>query len=170
MFQGLVERLWRRLFMLLIVTSILSGCSTVSDMLSDDEPPPPPPPELIVSVIADSGVNQDLNGRPSPTVLRIYQLEDDARFKESDFFALYDADNSLLSGDLIMRDEMVVNPGGSAIKKTLLDEDTEFVGVLAAFQNTDNGVMKKVVAVNAEKDQSVQVRLKDNQLTLVLLD
>ncbi len=169
MFQGLLERFWRQLLVLLIATSFLSGCSTVSDMLSDDEPPPPPP-ELIVSVIADSGVNQDLDGRPSPTVLRIYQLEDDALFKESDFFALYDADNSLLASDLLLRDEMVVNPGGSALKKTLLDDDAEFVGVLAAFQNTDNGVMKKVVAVNAEKDQSVMVRLKDNQLTLVLLD
>ncbi len=169
MFQGFVERFWRQLLTLLIATSVLNGCSTVSDMPSDDEPPPPPP-ELVVSVIADSGVNQDLNGRPSPTVLRIYQLADDALFKESDFFALYDADSSLLSGDLLLRDEIVVNPGGSAIKKTLLDEDTEFVGVLAAFQNTDNGVMKKVVAVNAEKNQSVQVRIKDNQLALILLD
>ncbi|WP_428034734.1 type VI secretion system lipoprotein TssJ [Amphritea sp.] len=155
--------------MLLLATTLLNGCSTVSDMLSDDEPPPPPP-ELVVSVIADSAVNQDLDGRPSPTVVRIYQLEDDALFKESDFFALYDNDSALLSGDLLLRDEMIVNPGGSAIKKTLLDKNTEFVGVLAAFQNTDNGVMKKVVAVNAEKDQSVQVRLKDNQLALDLLD
>ncbi|MBN0986931.1 type VI secretion system lipoprotein TssJ [Amphritea pacifica] len=169
MFQGFVERYWRQFIMLFIASSIISGCSTVSDMLSEDEPPPPPP-ELVVSVIADSGVNQDLDGRPSPTVVRIYQLEDDALFKESDFFALYDSDSAMLSGDLLLRDELIVNPGGSAIKKTLLDKDTEFVGVLAAFQNTENGVMKKVVAVNAEKDQSVQVRLKDNQLTLDLLD
>jgi len=169
MFQGFLERSWRQIFMLLFVTTLLNGCSTVSDMLSDDEPPPPPP-ELVVSVIADSAVNQDFDGRPSPTVVRIYQLEDDALFKESDFFALYDRDSTLLSGDLLLRDEMIVHPGGSTIKKTLLDKHTEFVGVLAAFQNTDNGVMKKVIAVNAEKDQSVLVRLKDNQLTLDLLD
>ena len=169
MFQGFVERYWRQFIMLLIATSFVSGCSTVSDMLSDGEPPPPPP-ELVISVIADSGVNQDLDGRPSPTVVRIYQLEDDALFKESDFFALYDNDSALLPGDLLLRDEIIVNPGASAIKKALLDKNTEFVGVLAAFQNTDNGVMKRVVAVNADKDQSVQVRLNDNQLTLDLLD
>src|SRR6185436_10305384 len=86
-------------------------------------PPPPPtlppitiaaPPEArtksAMTLVASADTNPDRSGRPSPIVVRVYQLKTDAAFSGADFFALYDDDQKVLGAELITRDEYVLNP------------------------------------------------------------
>ena len=45
---------------------------------------------------AASDVNPDATGRPSPIVVRVYQLRADAAFAAADFFALFDEEQQTL--------------------------------------------------------------------------
>ena len=85
---------------LLAVVLAVDGC-----LFSHKPKPPPPPSELKpakthLNVAAHGNVNPDDNGRPSPVVLRVYQLKDDAAFKDAEFFALFDKEQATLGASL----------------------------------------------------------------------
>ena len=52
---------------------------------------------LTLAATADS--NPDATGRPSPVVVRVYQLKTDVAFKGAEFFALFDDDMKVLGPD-----------------------------------------------------------------------
>jgi type VI secretion system protein VasD len=111
-------------------------------------PPPAPalppitiaaPPEArtksAMTLVASADTNPDRNGRPSPIVVRVYQLKTDGSFKGSDFFALYDDDQKVLGVELISRDEYVLNPSDRKTIDVVVSRDTRFIGALAAFRD-----------------------------------
>ena len=66
------------------------GCSTIDKVFEDK------PPKAVIRISSDPDINPDMNGRPSPIVLRIYALKSDDIFNNADFFALYENDASIL--------------------------------------------------------------------------
>jgi type VI secretion system protein VasD len=110
-------------------------------------PPPPTLPPITIAapaesrtksamtVAASADTNPDGSGRPSPIVVRVYQLKTDAAFKGSDFFALYDDDQKVLGAELITRDEYVLNPSERKTIDVTVSRDTRFIGALAAFRD-----------------------------------
>ena len=71
-----------RIFRTLSIALLMAGCLTLTACKS--APPKPKVMKLNVAVSADA--NPDAQNRPSPIVIRIYQLKDDAAFKDADFF------------------------------------------------------------------------------------
>src|SRR5688572_28687162 len=69
------------------------------------------PVETRTTISATRDVNPDASGRPSPVVVRIFQLRGDQGFKEADFFSLYTREKETLGADLVERDEYVLHPG-----------------------------------------------------------
>jgi type VI secretion system protein VasD len=88
-----------------------------------------------MTVAASADTNPDGSGRPSPIVVRVYQLKTDAAFKGADFFALYDDDQKVLGGELITRDEYVLNPSERKTIDVTVSRDARFIGALAAFRD-----------------------------------
>jgi type VI secretion system protein VasD len=88
---------------------------------------------------ASADVNPDASARPSPIVVRIYQLKDEAAFAAAEFSPLFDDDQKVLGGSLISRREVLMTPGA---KQTISDFaialDAKFVGVVAAFRDIRN--------------------------------
>jgi type VI secretion system protein VasD len=118
-------------------------------------PPPALPPITIaappesrtksaMTVAAAADTNPDGSGRPSPIVVRVYQLKTDAAFKGADFFALYDDDQKVLGAELISRDEYVLNPSERKTIDVTVSRDTRFIGALAAFR--DRNAESRVLA------------------------
>ena len=91
-----------------------------------------------MSVAAQAGVNPDANGRPSPIVVRVYQLKADDKFGSADFFALFDDDQKALGGDLLGREEVELAPGEKKELQFAVKRDAKFVGVLAAYRDIRN--------------------------------
>ena len=88
-----------------------------------------------MTVAAAADTNPDGSGRPSPIVVRVYQLKTDAAVKGADFFALYDDDQKVLGAELISRDEYVMNPSERKTIDVTVSRDTRFIGALAAFRD-----------------------------------
>lgn len=90
---------------------------------------------LSVVIIASSDVNPDRSGVPSPVNLRILQLRNDTKFRSASSLALIDNPQTALGADLIAADEQMLRPGERREWNLELQANTEFLGVIAAFQN-----------------------------------
>jgi len=96
--------------------------------------------KLTVSASADA--NPDAQDRPSPIVVRIYQIKDDAAFRDADFFALYDKEQSTLSASLVSREEFEVAPGHETVVDYQVSLDAKFIGVAAAYRDIRNAAWR----------------------------
>lgn len=99
-----------------------------------------------MTLAAAGDVNPDASGRPSPIVVRVYQLRADAGFAGAEFFALFDDADKALGADLISRDEYVMTPGERRTVDITIPEDARAVGVLAAYRDVRNAQWRAVIA------------------------
>jgi type VI secretion system protein VasD len=144
----------------------LAGCGMFSKPPPAPPPPPPPPAAppprpgtLSIHVIAASGINPDARSRPSPVVVRLYELKASAPFESADFLSLYDKDLAVLGADIVVRDEFVLRPGESKAINKALAADTKFIGVVAAFRELERARWRALVAVLPNKSNLVTISL-----------
>jgi type VI secretion system protein VasD len=118
---------------------------------------PPKPVKTPVTVIAQKDVNPDPSGRPSPVVVRFYQLRSDVSFSAAEFFPLFDDDKKVLNADLAARDEFELAPGEQKSVELMLAADVRFVGAIAAFRDIRNTTWRALVPVTKKGLGKVKV-------------
>ena len=126
----------------------------------------PKPKVLTVDVLAAAKLNPSASGRPSPVVVRIYELKAAAPFESADFVSLFDKDQATLGGDVIARDEFVLSPGESMAIKRDLTADSKFIAVMAAFRDLERAKWRAVVPLVAGKDNALSVRLDASTVSI----
>ncbi len=102
-------------------------------------------------IYTSSDLNPDRNDRPSPVVLRVYQLNSKDDFVNADFFSLYDDAQALLSKALISVEERELLPGAHYEYDLELDPKTEYVGIVVAFKEIDKAKWHSVAQVPEKK-------------------
>jgi type VI secretion system protein VasD len=95
-----------------------------------------------LSFVVSADVNPDSQNRPSPVVVRLYQLKDDAVFKDADIFTLFDKEQATLAAALVSREEYELAPGEHRAVDLELSRDARFVGVVAAYRDIRNADWK----------------------------
>ena len=105
---------------------------------------PPKPSKARMTVIAQADVNPDAGGRPSPVVVRVYQLQQDAKFANADFFALFDDEQQALGADLLARDEVTLAPGERKELQLVVKGEAKFLGAVAAYRDIRNSQWRAV--------------------------
>ena len=128
--------------------------------------PPSKPKVLTVDVLASAKLNPSTSGRPSPVVVRIYELKAAAPFESADFVSLFDKDQATLGGDVIARDEFVLSPGESMAIKRDLTADSKFIAVMAAFRDLERAKWRAVVPLVAGEDNALSVRLEASTVSI----
>ncbi len=131
---------------LLAITSLV-GCSLIK----------PIPDIFSISINTSSDLNPDDNDRASPVVLRIYELNDNKLFNESDFFDLYDEDTEILGKAIIKKQEMELNPNESRKLDLTLTDKTKFIGFIAAYRDIDSAIWRQVHTVQRKRSTGVPV-------------
>jgi type VI secretion system protein VasD len=137
---------------------------------------PPKAVKARMTVIAQADVNPDATGRPSPIVIRVYQLQQDAKFSNADFFALFDDDQQALGGDLLARDEVTLAPGDRKEVEFDVAGTAKFVGVLAAYRDIRNSQWRalqpapKKGLLNMVKKDAVTVDVGKTKVSLSIAD
>ncbi|HMD73040.1 MAG TPA: type VI secretion system lipoprotein TssJ [Steroidobacteraceae bacterium] len=121
-----------RTFRAMPIALVLAACTMFAACASA---PKPQPVNVKLNIVVSADVNPDAQNRPSPIVVRIYQLKDDAAFKDADFFALYDKEEATLAASLGSRAEYELAPGESRSVDYSVSPDTRFIGVIAAYRN-----------------------------------
>ena len=113
---------------------------------------PPKPSKTRVALSASNDVNPDGSGKPSPVVVRLYQLKGDAAFNGAEFFALYDDEMKVLGPELIGREEYVLTPSEARTVEVDVSGAARFVGVIAAFRDIRNSQWRVIVPAPLKKD------------------
>jgi type VI secretion system protein VasD len=106
---------------------LLAGCSTLS--------PYSHVTKLNLKLTASDQLNPDLNGRPSPIVVRLFELRHPVAFENTDFFSLYERAKESLAPDMIATEELELRPGETIDVKLSVAEGSRYVGVLAAYRD-----------------------------------
>ena len=142
----------------LIASVLASACASV-----------PKPSTAKITVAASPDTNPDASGRPSPIVVRVYQLNGDAAFTAADFFALYEDEQKVLGPQLIDRSEFVMAPSEQRTVDLSVSPDTRFVGAVAAFRDIRNAQWRVVIPVKGGSD-GVTVAVERARVMLTVKD
>jgi len=129
------------------VALLLSACGSA----------PPKPASVTGTVQASAQVNPSASKRPSPVLIRVYELKSAATFTAADFMSLYQRDQGELGGDLLAKEEFVLNPGETRTFAKTLSPDTRFLGVVAAYRDLEHAKWRSVAAVQPNQPQKVTV-------------
>lgn len=139
-----------RALAMLAVLALLAGCSTLS--------PYSRLTKLDLALSAGERVNPDLNGRPSPVVVRLFELKHPVAFENADFFSLYERpkDPGPRPGDQ--------RGAGAAARRagrtqTQRGGGSRYVGVLAAYRDLGEASWRYVVPVTAKELTRVELKL-----------
>ena len=140
------------LVFVLLMTAVISGCFK-------KDPPPAPATIINAEVLASDVINPDGEGRPSPIVVRIFELKSLGTFNTIEFFPLYNDEDATLGGDLVYREEFSLVPGGKKLYTRTPPEDTQYLAVIAAFRKIDQATWKAAVPIPAERVTNLIIQL-----------
>ncbi|MCD5994597.1 type VI secretion system lipoprotein TssJ [Pseudomonas sp. CDFA 602] len=141
---------------LLVLFSLLAGCSAFSPYSTQTR--------LQLGLTASDQLNPDLNGRPSPVVLRLLELKHPVAFETNDFFDLYERGEETLSRDLVISEELELRPGERVDLKLSVLPGSRYVGVLAAYRNLPHVRWRYVVQLQPEAQTRAELALDEDGL------
>jgi type VI secretion system protein VasD len=152
-----------RLLIISFFTLMLSGCgatSMVEDVFSTITKA-----DLIIE--AAPNVNPDIDGRPSPVLLRFFELKSTSAFNNADFFSLYDQGVGELGADYVGHFDVEMKPGESKeIPKEFLP-DTRYLGVIAAYRDINNAVWRRIIDIEVDSNSDLLITLNSNEISIV---
>ncbi|MFJ7316395.1 type VI secretion system lipoprotein TssJ [Pseudomonas sp. NPDC098747] len=125
----------------LTALALLAGCASLSPFSTLTK--------LDLKLTASAQVNPDLHGRASPIVVRLFELKHSAAFENTDFFSLYHRANESLTPDLVLGEELELQPGQSVDLKLKVAEDSRYVGVIAAYRDLPKSTWRYTVPITA---------------------
>jgi type VI secretion system protein VasD len=134
-------------------------------------PPAPPPPatrvELAIEALPD--INPDGTGRPSPLLVRVYQLKTVAAFEGADFFALYQNEPAVLAADLVHKAEFMLRPGERRPLDFEPRPEASALAAFAAFRNLDTAVWRATTPLTPHQTHRIELRIGGNRIGLATL-
>ncbi len=156
----------RRLLMLWAGTSVLAlpGCAGGIKVALPPPPPPPKPTVVTLELNATAQLNPDTRGRPSPLLVRLYELTTPVGFEALDFAVLQADDVAGLKPALQDKYEHVLAPGATVNAKLQPTEAVKFIGVFASFRDLTRAQWRAVVPVKPHTTQRIQLRFDDRSI------
>ncbi len=118
----------------------------------------PKPTQVSGSIEASAQINPSVSKRPSPLLLRVYELKSATAFNAADFMSLYQRDQAELAAELVSKEEFTLAPGETRPWAKTLSPDTRFIGVMAAFRDLERSRWRSIVPVTPGKKQQIVIR------------
>jgi type VI secretion system protein VasD len=145
---------WRCLLLLTAATGIISCGGKPLESLKTS-----PQTRIAVHFEAVADLNPDLNNRPSPLVVRLYELKAPGAFTRADFFSLYAKTDEVLATELVNQEELVIKPGEKRSLEHTLQPETRYIGLLAAYRELDSSEWRTVMTITPQATTSIRVNL-----------
>lgn len=144
-----------------VYVAATAGCG----LFGKSKPEPPPPTRYSAKLSAGQDVNLDLEGRPSPVVVKVFELKKATAFNGADFGPVFDKPQDALGGDLVVSDELLLAPGETRVLEKAAEAGAAFVGLVAAFQRIDGAEWRVVLPLPPNATSTFEVRLTQNRMT-----
>jgi type VI secretion system protein VasD len=127
---------------------------------------PPKPAQVAGTIQASAQLNPSASQRPSPLLLRVYELKTAAAFNGADFMALYQRDQAELGAELLAKEEFMLSPGESRPYAKTLSPDTRFIGVIAAFRDLEHARWRALVPIQPGQKHKVEIRAAERSIDM----
>ena len=146
-------KIYTLLYMLaLTLIPLLNGCSSS---------------RISLEVASLPNVNPDSSGRPSPLIIKMYEMRNDMAFRQGDFQTLFMEPMKVLGADLVAVDELLFVPGEARTVEYVPMPETRYIGVLAGFRQMERARWRCVIPVNPENKSLIRLELNDTSLTII---
>lgn len=133
---SIVGRVARHSVTSMLLGLLLAACSTAPAQREQMK--------LDLTVSAKATVNPDDKDRPSPVLVRIYELKTESAFNGADYFSLDKSDKMVLTQDLLVRDEFVLRPGEVREFERKLNPETQAIGFLVGYRELGKATWRSV--------------------------
>jgi type VI secretion system protein VasD len=141
-----------------LVAAVLAACASA-----------PKPTEITGTLQASANVNPSVSKRPSPLLVRVYELKAATAFNNADFVSLYQRDQAELGAEMIGRDEVILNPGETRPLNKTATPETRFIGVLAGYRDLDHAKWRSVVPIQQGQKQRIVINAEELSITATVL-
>ena len=137
------ERLARGLLLGCILLVSVSGCSWFS------EPPLEPlDPHLTLTLQASLDTNRNLYGRPSPVLVRVFQLANSQAFQRATLSQLSTNPEQILRADFHGQEVFLLRPGQRYRYHFIPEPRTRDIGVIVEYRSIDEARWRVVSRVD----------------------
>ncbi len=157
---------WMRIRKTIWSAAVLAAMPALA-ACSSAPPPPPPPTTIQLTVVGAKALNPDPNGRPSPVMLRLYQLGPSDAFANADFFQVIDQDKATLGPTLLDRQELAVPPDSRQTVTVQPKPDVKTLAVAAAFRAYEEAGWRAMQPIQPNKTNSFVLTATASTITLV---
>lgn len=157
--MGRLKQVSRILLVTGFITIFLAGCQSIYSVF---------PPSTDFHFKVSNNLNPDLDGRPSPVVVKVFELASRTRFINQDFFVLYDSPESVLGVDLLKTEELEFQPGDDLEFKMSLSPAAQYVAMVVAYRDIEKARWKAVVEVDPTDYENLYVYM--DQLAVYIRD
>lgn len=141
------------------VASLLSACAGA-----------PKREDLGLQISATADVNPDMQGRPSPIILHVMELNSTEQFNRLDYMALTQPSGAAMGGELLAKNQVVLQPGESKTLPLELNPMTSAIGLVAGYRDIDNAVWRKTVPIQQGKTKGLSITLEQTQIVANVSD
>jgi len=141
----------RRVMMMLAAVPVLAACGMFGGGGKETS--------VEMTLAAGNQLNPNAQRRPSPVVVRVFDLKTPAGFDAATYEGLFERDRETLAADLVARDEFTLNAGeGKRIERKLAPE-TKVIAVAVAFRELERAAWRTTVAVKPNTKNRINVAL-----------
>ena len=125
------------------------------------------PPQAKTMIQSVEYLNPNIYNQAAPVVVTIYQLKSPTAFTQANYFSLSSNAKSVLGADLLNKREIEVRPNQKQVVDSILSESTNYIGVVAAFRDTDHSQWRQIVEIKKPgKNVKVFINLDSQNLSL----
>lgn len=138
----------------LAAATALAGCGMFGGKKEE-----PKGASLELTLAAGGQLNPNAQRRPSPVVVRVFELKTPASFEAANFDGLFERDRETLAAELVSRDEFVLEPGKSQKIDRPLKPESKVIGVAVAFRELERATWRTTVALKPNTRNRINVAL-----------
>jgi len=120
---------------------MLSGCMASAINFEERRELPVP---LEITLAAEERVNLTAGGRPSPIVVRLFELSNNTQFLAADYFALMGQDGVPIGGDILTSDEHVLLPGEVKMVRKRAALKSRYLGIVAGYSDLSTSTWRLI--------------------------
>ncbi len=142
---------------------VLSACSSQGEHNAAEKPS-----TITLSLVGDSGMNPNVFGESAAVELQVFELQDDSMFMYAGFDEVKADAKKALKHNLVNVYDYMLQPGQfKFVEPIKLDEDTQYIGVMARFAEPELSEWKRAVKIiNTGRQYHLLVYLKDYDVML----
>ncbi|ARP87830.1 type VI secretion system lipoprotein TssJ [Bordetella genomosp. 9] len=128
------------------VAMTLAACSSTARQV---------PVPYAIAMTADTKVNPDANGRPSPIQVTLYELKSPGAFESRDYFSLQADAQAALGQDLLGSDQVILKPGQTHIVQRQGNAQARVLGIVAGYRNLENSRWRLVIPLPEAQNTNI---------------